>query len=69
MRLLKRILFVIAVLVIMYVLGPHPSSPVYNKAMPAVPATDALLETYISQQEAQHKTKPGNAARIVWATA
>lgn len=67
MRFLKRLLAVITVLVIIYVLGPHPSKPVYNHTLPEVPAAAAALETYISQQEAKHKIKPNNEARIVWA--
>ena len=67
MRFLKRLLAVFTVLVIVYILGPHPSNPVYNHSLPEVPASAASLETYISQQEAQHKIKPNNEARIVWA--
>lgn len=67
MRFLKRLLAVITVLVIVYVLGPHPSNPVYNHTLPEVPSSAVSMETYISQHEAQHKIKPNNEARIVWA--
>jgi len=67
MRLLKKVFFVVAVLAVIYVLGPHPAKPVYHKELPAVPSTGGSLETYISQQEAQHTIKPNNEARIVWA--
>ena len=67
MRFLKRLLAVILVLVIIYFLGPHPSHPVYNTSLTEVPSADTSLEKYIGQQESQHKIKPNNEARIVWA--
>ena len=67
MRFLKKLLVVVLVLGIIYFLGPHPSKPVYNSDLPTVPANAVALETYISQQESQHKLKPDNEARIVWA--
>ncbi|MDB5210896.1 MAG: alpha/beta hydrolase [Sediminibacterium sp.] len=67
MRVLKRTLTVVIVLVIIYVLGPRPSTPVFKTDMPNVPAISNGLETFISQQESQHKIKPDNEARIVWA--
>ncbi len=67
MRFLKRLLAVILVLVIIYFLGPHPSHPVYNTSLTQIPSADTSLEKYISQQESQHKIKPNNEARIVWA--
>ena len=67
MRFLKKLLIVLLVLVIVYFLGPHPSNPVYAKGLPTVPAIASGLETYISQQEAQHQIKKDNEARIVWA--
>jgi len=66
MRLLKRLFAVTVVLLIIYLLGPNPSKPVYNHDLPVVPAT-GQLEAYIAQQESQHKIKPDNEARIVWA--
>lgn len=67
MRSLKRLFAVLLVIVIVYLFGPHPSTPVYDYSIPAVPATAAALETYVTQQESQHKIKPDNEARIVWA--
>lgn len=67
MRFLKRALTVIVVLVIIYVLGPRPSAPVYKPELPAVPTIAAGLENFIKQQEAQHTLKKDNEARIVWA--
>jgi pimeloyl-ACP methyl ester carboxylesterase len=67
MRFLKKILIVVVVLVIIYAVGPRPSTPVYNIQMTAVPSIDSGLEKYISQMESKHKIKPNNEARIVWA--
>ena len=57
---------ILLVLVVIYLLGPHPSTPVYTNTLPNVPADAASLEAYIKQNEAQHKLKPNNEARIVW---
>jgi pimeloyl-ACP methyl ester carboxylesterase len=63
----KWALLIPVVLILAYVAGPNPSTPVYSKDMPAVPAEPAALEKYIQVQEAMHKLKPDNEARIVWA--
>lgn len=67
MRKIKWVLFILAILVIVYLLGPNPSTPVYSTAMPAVPAEPASLVNYIKQREAAHPLKPDNEARVVWA--
>lgn len=67
MVLLKRLLTVVVIVMIVYLLGPQPSSPVYQTELPAVPAIDAGLTHYIQEQESRHKLKPDNEARIVWA--
>lgn len=67
MRFLKWVLIIFAVLIIIYILGPTPSDPVYNSTMPQVPSSFVDLENYITNNEAQHKIKKDNEARIVWA--
>lgn len=67
MRSFSRILLIIAILFIIFLLGPRPSKPVYNKNLPAVPTIAAGLEHYVNSMEATHKLKPDNEARIVWA--
>lgn len=67
MRFVKWLIAILVVLVIVYMLGPAPDAPVYNYTLPTVPAAPAALETYISNNEAQHTIKPSNEARIVWA--
>jgi len=54
-------------LVILYFAGPHPSKPRYSGTQPVVPAEPAALESYIRNEEAVHRLKPDNEARIVWA--
>lgn len=66
-RLLKWLIIIIAILAIVYLLGPHPSTPTYTTDLPTVPADATTLESFVKQQEAQHKVKPGNEARIIWA--
>jgi len=51
----------------LYLAGPSPSTPVYDTLMPQVPTSPAALEQYVSAMESQHKLKPDNQARIVWA--
>ena len=67
MRFLTRLFAVLLVLVIVYLFGSHPATPVYDLSVPAVPAAAASLEKYIADQESKHKIKPDNEARIVWA--
>lgn len=66
MKWLKRILIAVICLVIVYLLGPKPVSPVYDLLLPAVPSKDSL-EGFINASESQHRVKPGNGAQIVWA--
>lgn len=66
MHKIKWFLFVIALLLIIYLMGPHPDKPHYESPFPVVPGPDSL-EYYVQQIEAAHKIKPGNEAAIVWA--
>jgi esterase/lipase len=66
MRLLKIIGITLLVLVIIYLLGPNPSTPIYNETLTSLPSTPAELEDYIAAKESLHKIKPGNHAEIIW---
>jgi esterase/lipase len=66
MRLLRILLYIIGVLIIVYLFGPRPDAPKYSTAMPAVPAAQQL-DAYVAAQEAAHKVKLNNEARVVWA--
>lgn len=63
----KWLLLIPVVLFLLYLLGPSPATPIYNKDLPAVPTQPDSLEAYIRANEAQHKLKPDNEARIIWA--
>lgn len=66
MKFVKWLGFIVLVLIVIYFLGSHPSSPKYTQDLPAVPSEPAMLEKYINDREALHKLKPDNQARIVW---
>lgn len=66
-RLLKGLAIIIAILAFVYILGPNPSTPSYTTDLPTVPAEANELINYIKANEAQHKLRPNNEARIVWA--
>jgi pimeloyl-ACP methyl ester carboxylesterase len=67
-RMRKKWLWAIPViLIVIYLLGPKPATPSYKTEMPVVPADATQLELYIKNNEAQHKIKPDNEARIIWA--
>ena len=66
-RFLKIIAVLVALLAIVYFLGPKPAAPIYNNNLIRVPSEPAALESNIKNKEAAHKVKPDNEARIVWA--
>src|SRR5688572_12829027 len=66
MRLLKWFGIFLLILIIVYFLGPQPSTPKYNTELPNIPADARQLEKYIANNEAKHKLKPDNEARILW---
>jgi pimeloyl-ACP methyl ester carboxylesterase len=65
-KLLWVFLILLVVVVIGYLLGPAPATPIYSRVIPPVPAEARVLENYILKKEAQHKIKPDNEARIIW---
>jgi len=67
MRKRKWWLITLLVIVIVYLMGPKPADPAYHVQMPVVPATADSLQQFIRAQESQHRLKPDNEARIVWA--
>jgi pimeloyl-ACP methyl ester carboxylesterase len=64
----RKWLFAIPIFIIVfYLAGPDPVAPVYSLSMPVVPKDPSGLEQYVMQNEALHRLKPDNQARIVWA--
>lgn len=66
MRTVKRVLFIIAILGIIYFVGPHPEKPVYISTLPSIPDNAESLIQYVTSMESNHQLKPDNEARIVW---
>lgn len=66
MKFLKWLGIIVLILIIVYFLGPQPTTPVYDSRLPVVPPT-AQLDEYIRTHESNFKLKPDNEARIVWA--
>jgi esterase/lipase len=64
---LKVIFIILSCFVVFYLVGPAPSTPNYSSELPTVPQDLAQLYTYIKNNEARHKLKPNNEARIIWA--
>ncbi|MEP6464755.1 MAG: alpha/beta fold hydrolase [Parafilimonas sp.] len=64
---IKFLLAIIIILVVVYLVGPHPKTPVYNQTLPVVPSASSALEHYIDSNESLHKLKADNEARIIWA--
>src|SRR6478735_12011384 len=62
----RIVLVIFIILLIIYLLGPRPEAPVYATTLPAVPSDATALENYVQNNEAQHKLKPDNEARIIW---
>jgi pimeloyl-ACP methyl ester carboxylesterase len=63
---LIKITFPIVLLGGIYFMGPQPSKPVFDPTPYTVPAEASALEKYVADNEARHKIKPDNEARIVW---
>ena len=66
MRFLKWLGIVLVILIIVYFAGPQPTTPKYNNQLPVIPSDAVQLEKYIADNEAKHKLKPDNEARILW---
>ncbi len=60
-------LAVLFVLIAAYYMGPKPSIPVIVEDLPVVPKNPVELSNFVNSKELQHKIKPGNEAKIIWA--
>jgi len=58
--------FPFLLILVIYLIGPTPSTPQYNNELPQVPTDPYQLESYILENESRHKIKPDNEARIIW---
>ena len=66
MRFLKLTGITLFIIAVIYFLGPHPSPARFNNTLPNIP-TIANLDSFVKAGEKQHKIKPNNEAKIVWA--
>ena len=67
-KLLKFIGLLLALLIVMYLLGPKVDSPVLDRSLPGVTSDLVQLEQEINRREAAiPNLKPDNEARIIWA--
>lgn len=68
MKKIKRFfLWLSALLLVAYFLGPKPEKPELNTDLPTAPASLATVDNYITQKEAALPVKTDNQARIFWA--
>jgi pimeloyl-ACP methyl ester carboxylesterase len=65
-KVLRFLLLLVLVLGIVYLSGPNPKDPVYDRQMPAYAASGAALDALIQGEESSRPVKPENEARIVW---
>src|SRR5688572_15712213 len=66
MRFLKILGVILLLFIPVYFFGPKPSQPKLTADLPVVPSDAKDLEMYIANNEAKHKIKIDNEARIVW---
>lgn len=66
MKILRRLLVIIAILAIIYLLGPKAKPGTYTHELPQIADTGLILQEQIQKQEASLPIKPDNEARIIW---
>ena len=66
MKWLKALLGLIALLAVVYFVGPHPDQPVFDYAIQAIP-DGSNLDSLVRANESKHSIKPNNEASIIWA--
>lgn len=67
MRLFKKFVLFFALIFGLYYFGPKPATPKYRLGFKPIPTNLIDLEKYIAGNEAKHKLRLNNEARIVWA--
>ncbi len=55
------------VLIVLYFMGPHPSTPKYGKDLPVIEVPVSKMDSFVKSHEAKFKIKPDNEGRIIWA--
>ncbi|HEX6193485.1 MAG TPA: alpha/beta fold hydrolase [Chitinophagaceae bacterium] len=67
MKFLRWTGIALILLIILYFIGPKPSSPHYTTQLPTIPSQLDSVERYVSTCESKFPLKADNEARIVWA--
>ena len=66
MKKLLIALAILAILLVVYLMGPTPETPVYTQQLPSVPPIEHI-DDYVAQHEAQYHLRKDNHAQIIWA--
>ncbi len=66
MKVFKKVLVVFTLLFAVYYFGPSPATPKYRLGMKPFPTNANELDSFVKANEAKHKLRPNNEARIVW---
>ena len=64
---LKVLVFLVAGLVLVYLLGPKPPQPTLEMSLEQMPAQLQEVESLIEEKESKIAIKPDNESRIIWA--
>ena len=66
MKWFKAILVIIALMAVVYFVGPHPEKPVFDYTIHDI-ADGTNLDSLVNANESKHHIKPNNEAKIIWA--
>ncbi len=67
MKLLRWLGLFAFILIVLYFMGPHPSTPKYAKDLPIIEVPVIKMDSFVKSHEAGFRIKPDNEARIIWA--
>lgn len=66
MRFFRWTISIVFVMIVVYLLGPHPAAPTFDNKLPAI-ADHVNMDSLVQAAEKLHKIKPNNEAKIIWA--
>ena len=66
-KILYGTLITLSIILVIFLLGPKPPKPQFDKHLPEISVELSQLDIFISQKEAQFSIKPDNHSRIIWA--
>jgi pimeloyl-ACP methyl ester carboxylesterase len=65
-RFFRLLLILAAILLIVFLLGPKPSKPVLDNALPLMEVRLDQLDNYVKEKEQNLPLKPDNESKIIW---